>query len=131
MVQRISGSPMELTERTISVFQAKLNNCSTIDLDGRVEIQSISLAPKTAIDSSARNALLLKENELKSAYKQPLERYLLKSTSIILRLASSIFWLFGHKDLVELVDDPACLLEDEIVPFLASLILGLPDELLS
>ncbi|KAF7172082.1 hypothetical protein CNMCM6106_006375 [Aspergillus hiratsukae] len=27
----------------------------------------------------------------------------------------SIFWLFDHKDLVKVVDDPACILEDEIV----------------
>jgi hypothetical protein len=27
----------------------------------------------------------------------------------------SIFWLFGYKDLVQVVDDPACILEDEIV----------------
>ncbi|KAF7177115.1 hypothetical protein CNMCM7691_004763 [Aspergillus felis] len=27
----------------------------------------------------------------------------------------SIFWLFGHKELVKVIDDPACILEDEIV----------------
>ncbi|KAL3414430.1 hypothetical protein V8F44DRAFT_487400 [Aspergillus fumigatus] len=27
----------------------------------------------------------------------------------------SIFWLFNHKELVKVVDDPACILEDEII----------------
>jgi hypothetical protein len=26
----------------------------------------------------------------------------------------SIFWLFGHKELVKVIDDPACILEDEM-----------------
>jgi hypothetical protein len=39
-------------------------------------------------------------------------------------------WLFGHTDLVKVVDDPAYLLKDEIAPFLAASIQWASCELL-
>ncbi|KAL1846953.1 hypothetical protein Plec18170_008922 [Paecilomyces lecythidis] len=47
-----------------------------------------------------------------------LEEFLVPETTRACQMIGSIrsiFWLFGHKDLVELVDDPACSMNNEII----------------
>ncbi|GIK04727.1 hypothetical protein Aspvir_008821 [Aspergillus viridinutans] len=115
----------------VSTLTEKLENISLSDLDHEglpSEDDIDSDEPPVIYSREMKDPKLLEENWLDPiwlegiGYPGPvppeIEEYLAFDCARCYSMVGSIrsiFWLFGHKELVKVIDDPACILEDEIV----------------